>query len=464
MIRCLLLGVFVCVLAVPRLHAVEVAFGEVDITPEVGGKADTVWIAGYGPGRAADGVHDPIMARCVVLKDGEKKIALVSVDLVGMQLPDVKKVRAAIPGFDYVMVCSTHNHEGPDVVGLWGRTPFHCGVNDKYMKLLVERIAKMVTETAGNLTEMEALFGTAEDANLLKDSRLPKVLDPVLRALVFRKPGSEQAGGILVQWNCHPEALGSKNRKLTSDFVGPAVAALREHYECPVAYFTGTVGGLLAPPSGRLKNADGVLMKEGMFEFAKVYGEAVADLARKAVDSAELVGLSPFSVKTTELVLPASNMYYRVARATGVLTRDAWVWEGDPRKKGAPLNKETANQPMAIDTEVSFVRLGQLSIAGIPGELYPELVYGKFQEPADPGADFPGAALEPTVAEIMPTERWMLFGLANDEVGYLIPKRQWDARKPYAYGREKSQYGEINSCGPESARLVMEALAECVVK
>ena len=62
---------------------------------------------------------------------------------------------------------------------------------------------------------------------------------------------------------------------------------------------------------------------------------------------------------------------------------------------------------------------------------------------------------------LMPTEKWMLFGLANDEIGYLIPKRQWDARKPYAYGRDASQYGEVNSCGPESARLVMEALARC---
>jgi len=45
--------------------------------------------------------------------------------------------------------------------------------------------------------------------------------------------------------------------------------------------------------------------------------------------------------------------------------------------------------------------LGELSLAAIPGELYPELVYGKFQEPADVGADFPDAEREPSVVGIL---------------------------------------------------------------
>ena len=49
----------------------EVGFAAVDITPDV--RADTpVWLAGYYPGRAATGVHDPLYARCVVLRDGRE--------------------------------------------------------------------------------------------------------------------------------------------------------------------------------------------------------------------------------------------------------------------------------------------------------------------------------------------------------------------------------------------------------
>ena len=32
--------------------------------------------------------------------------------------------------------------------------------------------------------------------------------------------------GIIVQWNCHPETLDSKNTRISSDFVGATVKEL----------------------------------------------------------------------------------------------------------------------------------------------------------------------------------------------------------------------------------------------
>ena len=117
---------------------------------------------------------------------------------------------------------------------------------------------------------------------------------------------------------------------------------------------------------------------------------------------------------------------------------------------------------LAIVTEVGYLRLGQLSVACIPGEIYPELVYGKFQQPVAAGVDFPQAPLEPAVSQLLPDPRWLLLGLANDEIGYIIPRRQWDQAAPFAYDRAKAQYGEVNSCGPEVAPIVMEALADSI--
>jgi hypothetical protein len=55
----------------------------------------------------------------------------------------------------------------------------------------------------------------------------------------------------------------------------------------------------------------------------------------------------------------------------------------------------------------------------------------------------------------------MMIGLANDEIGYIIPRTQWDVKKPYAYGRTKApQYGEQNSPGPDIAPAIhREAIA-----
>ena len=118
----------------PAEPDLQVGFGERDITPKVGDKAK-VYLAGFGKDRKATGVHDPLMARAVVLRHGKTKIAVASVDLVGFFLPNVENVRKKLDGFSYVLVTSTHNHEGPDTLGLWGPNPFQSGA-DKDLSLI----------------------------------------------------------------------------------------------------------------------------------------------------------------------------------------------------------------------------------------------------------------------------------------------------------------------------------------
>ncbi|MCH8922158.1 MAG: hypothetical protein IIA67_03285 [Planctomycetes bacterium] len=437
------------------------AFASVDITPDVKGKKP-VFLAGYGHGRVAKGVHDPLMARGLVVEAGGEKIALVSVDLVGLQYPAVKQIRAKLPRYKYVMVSSTHNHEGPDVIGLWGVTPLHCGVDPDYIKLVVERVVKLVRAAEAALAPAEAYYGTATDESLLGDSRLPKVYDGVLRTIRFNHAGTDKPLGVLVQWNCHPEAMGSRNTQVTADFPATTIAELTKRYECPIAYFSGAVGGLMAPPDGLLKNAMGDVLKEGQFEYAEAYGGAVADLAVKAIESGKPIRLAPLRVAAKPIALPLENNFYRAARLAGVLNREARLWTGDAEKIGRVATLADFLRRTAVVTEVAYLQLGELHVACLPGELYPELMYGKFQDPVDPGADFPKAPLEPTVMKSLPGEKLLVFGLANDEIGYIIPKRQWDRKSPYCYGRKKSQYGEINSCGPDVAPIIMKALADRV--
>jgi len=47
-----------------------------------------------------------------------------------------------------------------------------------------------------------------------------------------------------------------------------------------------------------------------------------------------------------------------------------------------------------------------------------------------------------------------IFGLANDEIGYIIPKSEWDVDKPYLYNSKRDFYGEENSLGPETAPIL----------
>jgi hypothetical protein len=206
---------------------------------------------------------------------------------------------------------------------------------------------------------------------------------------------------------------------------------------------------------------DGRVLRDTNFEYAIAYGRATADVAERALASAERIELTPFLVRSKPVQLRLDNPVYKLGRTTGVLRRDAFLWTGDPDRRGDPVKGPT-KEPIALETEVGYLRLGDLHVAAIPGELYPELVYGQFQDPAEPNADFPEAPLERPVASILPGPKFMLFGLANDEVGYIIPKRQWDDRPPYAYGKDDGQYGEINSVGPDAAPTLMQALEAAV--
>src|SRR5438309_9881123 len=61
--------------------ALEVGVASCDITPDV--TSHKVPLAGYGArkGKPSTGVHDPLHAKILLLRDGQKKMALVSCDL-----------------------------------------------------------------------------------------------------------------------------------------------------------------------------------------------------------------------------------------------------------------------------------------------------------------------------------------------------------------------------------------------
>jgi hypothetical protein len=457
--RMIIIGVSLLAgVACSRARDVEVGFGKADITPDL--SRHVAWMAGYGNNRRATGVHDSLWARAVVLREGESKLALVSVDLVGLQRPAVMKVRDRLPGYMHVLVASTHDHEGPDVIGLWGPSERQSGVDAAYVEFVVERIVEAVQAAERTLTPARAVYGTAVAPELVNDSRLPLVKDSVLRAVKFTTAGGKPLG-LLVQFSNHPESLGPDNVLITADFPHYTIAALEARHGVPVAYFTGAVGGLMSNPA-EFRLPDGTVLHDNTFEFARAYGEAVAQVFDRALAAAEPLPLSPLVASAGPVYVPLANPGYRLGRAAGVLSREAFAWIGRADSAGGPVPATQMEGDIAIGTEVAYIRAGDLHIAGIPGELYPELVYGQYQSPAEPNADFPDAPTEPPVIASLPGSKTMIFGLANDEVGYIIPKRQWDNAAPFAYGRTEEQYGEVNSVGPEVAPILMQALEQRV--
>lgn len=443
--------------------ALRVGFAEVDVSPAVGKDHKPVFLAGFGKNRVATAIHDPIMARTVVLQHGSTKIAFVSVDVVGLFLPTVEKVRNELPGMDYVVVSSTHNHEGPDTMGLWGPNFFQSGVDADYLKKIEGGIVQAVKNAEQSLAPAQARIGSAKTPDLLHDSREPYVKHDELVAVKFQSPDAGKTLGLVVQWNCHPETLSSANTEVSADFVAATVAFLKEKHKCPVVYLTGTVGGLMSSLGVEVKDDQGKPLANGTFAKTEKYGRMIGELADRALSKSQPVPLTPFVIRKRDVYLPLDNPLYQLGWRLGIFDRQAYLWKGE-NAKAEPFADKTkpVKDRMALRTEIGYVRLGDLEVAVIPGEIYPELVLGKIQDPADPAADFPDAPMEPSIYGQLKGPHRMIIGLGNDELGYILPKRQWDERPPYCYGRKKSQYGEVNSLGPDTAPILCRAFQELV--
>jgi len=437
--------------------AFQVGFAEVDITPQIGTKP--VYLAGFGQNRRATAVHDPLFVRAVVFRHGRNKLAWVCADLIGLFYRQTLHVRAQLPDFAYVLVSATHNHDGPDTLGLWGPNPLTSGVDREYLQRVEKALVQAVRDADSRCQPAQAFIGQVPAPELLKDSREPYVLHEDLVVLSFRSPEGKLLG-LVVQWNCHPETMGSRNTEVSADYVGFTVAALARRHACPVAYFTGTVGGLLSSLGVRITDDAGRELADGTFEKTERYGLLLARRCEDALARSQPLRATPFVVRRSDVFVPIVNKLYLAARRIGVLDREAYIWRGDPYGADpTPVAAAEANgRTLCIRTEVALLQLGDLGVAVVPGEIYPELVLGKVQDPADPGADFPDAPIEPAVYAALATRHKMLIGLGNDEIGYIIPKRQWDEKPPYCYGRRKAQYGEINSVGPDAAPIVCGAL------
>ncbi len=438
----------------------RVGFAAVEVTPEVNGPRP-VWLAGQEPNRRATEVRDPLFARAIVLRHADQRIALVAVDSIGIQHPLVRRVRKRLPSISYCLVASTHTHEGPDCVGIWGPDPATSGVDPKYLELLEDGIVAAVEQASQHLASATAEYGTAADPSLLKDYRLPVVLDPVLRVLRFRRSDNGEVCGMLVQWNSHPVEPDG-NHAITRDWIGMTVDQLEQQHGCPVVYFSGAVGGLMGTPDDRFTDKQGNQLAKDAFDFMEMYADAVAELANRAMATTSPIDLTPLYVSATPVALPLDNPGFRAARAANVLKRPTYRWTGNATRIGDELPTDDVETEQALRSEVAYLRFGELHVAAIPGELYPEMVYGKFPTSAEPEADYPAAPPEPCIEETLPGKKMLVLGLANDAIGYLIPKRQWDVEPPYAYGTDAPQYGETSSLGPRTGALVMEALVDRV--
>ena len=420
------------------------------------GTFDFVWVAGFGNNRPAKGVHDRLWARAIAFRNNGVTVVMVSLDSIGIfheKFIEVRKMINPSLGIDHIMFSSLHDHEAPDTMGIWSYSILRPRFDHTYMKLVQNACKEAVEEAVRNLQPADTILAqvTAGPDGYVDDSRKPIVYDNVIRCARFVKKGTDDTTATVVEWGCHPETLGGANSLLTSDFSGYWRDAVESGVPEPhgvkglggmCLYFQGCLGGLMTQLHTTVPHRNGVdKFRDASFEKAQALGENLAILTVNVLRSnkAWRPADNRVAVAAKTIFVPMSGLFN-----CGIflgLVHPGWYWG-----KGK--------------TELDVIRIGDLEILTIPGELYPEIAEGGIESPE--GADYPGPPIEvPPLRTQMKGKLNMIVGLANDELGYIIPKSQWDKKPPYAYGRTESpQYGEENSPGPDVAPTIhREALA-----
>ncbi|MEZ5043439.1 MAG: hypothetical protein R2828_26315 [Saprospiraceae bacterium] len=428
------------------------------------GKFDAVWVAGFSNSKPANGVHDDVWARAVVIDDGTTRIAMVSLDAVGFIYSDVVDIRLALPAaldIDYTLISSTHTHESADLIGIWGPDEFHSGVNPAHMEYVKSQTVKAISLAVEAIRPTKVIFAedlSGRDSLLIKDTRKPIVKATGVHVMQAIDAETGNTLGTIVNWANHPETLWSRNLLISSDFPH----YIRESLEKGIThngeviqqglggtaiFFNGAVGGLMTPhPSLPFNDpVRDTLFSEPSFEKTRTLGEQIALLAIHALREEDtLTQLRPISLQAKSIILPLDNKIFRLATAIGLL------------KSGTP-------KLFKVRSEVAAFDIGPASFLSIPGEIYPEILYGGIENP--PGRDFPIDPVEiPPLQEKMSQTYRFFIGLSNDEIGYIIPKSEWDNEEPWLYLDKNDTYGEENSLGPETGPLIYKELSTLLEK
>src|SRR3954470_10321196 len=111
----------------------------------------------------SDKVRDPLHARCLVLDDGDTRLAFAVVDSCMMprdlldRAKGLAREKTGIPT-DRMLISATHTHSAPAAMGALG-----CAADPAYVELLPDRIVAAITGAAAHVVPARVGWAAIDD-------------------------------------------------------------------------------------------------------------------------------------------------------------------------------------------------------------------------------------------------------------------------------------------------------------
>ena len=416
-------------------------FGAVEI-PLPTDSDNPLYIAGYHGGREIQGVLDLPRANAVWLDTGEGGILMIGIDCVGLGSGTVAEIRNRLEDFCRdtgcvsVNVYATHTHAGLDTLGLWGPAAVD-GKNPDYMENLMGAAVRAAEAAYADRSAGTLYYGSATPEDLLHDSREPIEYDPAIHQLRFISNDSTKAGIRLLSYGAHAESLRGANLMLSRDFPGVLSDLLEDTCGDRVLFMPSAIGGL-------------IMTRELTDPFdAEANMTATAErLANTVLSITEEQTLAPslrYSRVTMEL--PLDNTFFFFAKFLGILDNEIRSGESDTG--------------YLLQSELGVLTVDSVTLALIPGEIFPELVSGQVLTEEDPEA-------LTSIASRHGAETLLILGLCNDELGYIVPPSNFLINEELPYietvtdATGENHYEETNSVGKGTAAIIAAALEKAL--
>ncbi|HEY2840814.1 MAG TPA: neutral/alkaline non-lysosomal ceramidase N-terminal domain-containing protein [Pirellulales bacterium] len=410
-IGCLMLAGPSAPAAVVRAAQLKAGVARVDLTPPLDLKTP---LGGYGErmNRPAEGVHDRIFAKALVLADGKQKFAIVTVDIVGFP-PTLKPELIAGLGDAWsagqLMLLASHSHTSIEMNAINPLNTFQVpqlGIyNARVHKFVVDRLLEVVRQAERRLVEVSVGTTTNSIKGWNRNRRGGQVTDNDLTVTrIDTAEGKPLA--ILVNFTAHPTFMNGEDMMFSGDWPGQLQRTMESLVENGVTamYYNGAEGD--QAPISRPDAGD------SRWERAERYGRDLGVVAWKQWQATKTSAAAAFAYHSHTIVMPDRT------------------WHPDFMKTGGAeyglseaLFKEILPVLVPAKVDTISLRLGDLLIMGIPGEMAASL----------------GMKIKSEAGRITGAKNPVIGGLADQWISYMLPAEEY---RRGGYESSVSFYGE----------------------
>jgi neutral ceramidase len=382
---------------------------QVDLTPPLSMKAT---LGGYGEraNKPAVGIHDRILAKALVLSEGDKRFVLVTADTLAFPSAVKQAVLAKLADAgwkgDQIMLLPSHSHAAIEMNSI---NPMNLlkipqiGLFQKELyDLTVANLVKVITDANRDLVPVTV--GTASttlqgwNRNRRKDSR---AIDPELTVTRIDKAGGEPFA-VLVNWTAHPTLMDAEDMMFSGGWPGHLQRTLTALIGGGVTamYYNGAQGDQSpVPREAPVPSASTAPARMSNWERAERYGRELAIIAWRVWEKTRPSQSPVLAYRLEEVALPQAAVHPDFMKTGG--TEYGLTPEIMTPILGTMFPKKT---------NIGYLRLGDLLIVGIPGEAAVEL----------------GLQIKQKVRQETGIPHAVIGGLANEWVSYILSPEEYD--------------------------------------